>query len=170
MPATRRSALLAQLKRLVLITAGLAPLVALALIGLSRLKRQTPEWVYWQAELIFLLALKTAYEATAVLSLVGTLALGCLLFRGRRKTAPTGAGTRPGALHRPHGQPGPERVSHPPGLDSTIASAIWPCRSAAANPLSATKFPPCGLPGPSGTSPYAHNSQTRRVIMTSIWS
>ena len=68
-------------QRLVLVTAGLAPVVALVLIGLNRLERVTPDWVYWKAELIFLIALEIAYEVTALLSLVGALALGFALFR-----------------------------------------------------------------------------------------
>jgi hypothetical protein len=70
-----------QFVRLALFTAALAPIVALVLIGLSRLQRDTPEWVYWKAELIFLIALEIAYGVTASLSLLGTLVLAFLLIR-----------------------------------------------------------------------------------------
>src|ERR1700678_838686 len=88
MSETRGTTVVAQIKRLVLLTAGLAPVVALVLFGLSRLQRDTPEWVYWKAELIFLIALKITYQATAFLSLAGALVLGFLLFQG------SGKGTR----------------------------------------------------------------------------
>jgi hypothetical protein len=72
-----------QLVRLAIVTAGLAPIVALVLIGLSRLHHDTPEWVYWKAELIFLIALEIAYGVTAFLSVLGTLVLAVLLIRRR---------------------------------------------------------------------------------------
>ena len=79
-----------QLVRLVLLTAGLAPIVALILIGLVRLHHDTPEWVYWKAELIFLIAVEIAYAVTASLSLIGTLVLVFLLIRrpGNGKSRP----------------------------------------------------------------------------------
>ena len=93
-----------------LLTAGLAPVVALVLIGLSRIQRDTPEWVYWKAELIFLIAVKIAYQVTAFLSLIGALVLGFLLFRGSgRGNTPPVAGPRIHALDRPPFQPGTER-------------------------------------------------------------
>ncbi len=73
-----------QLVRVALLTAGLAPLVALSLIGLFRLQQTTPEWVYWKAELIFLTVLEIAYGATAFLSVMGTVVLGFLFWRRRR--------------------------------------------------------------------------------------
>ena len=85
MSKSRGTTLWAQIGRLVLLTAGLAPLVALALIGLGRLHRVTPEWVYWKAELIFLISLKIAYQVTALLSFVGSLVIGFLLYRAVRK-------------------------------------------------------------------------------------
>ena len=72
-----------RLVRLALITAGLVPIVALVLIGLTRFQHDTPEWVYWKAELIFLTVLKIAYGVTASLSLLGTLVLGFLFVRRR---------------------------------------------------------------------------------------
>ena len=78
----RRGAnVLLQLRRFVLLTVGLAPVVALGLIGLSRLRRDTPEWVYWKAELIFLIALELAYQVTVLLSLLGGIVFGFLLVR-----------------------------------------------------------------------------------------
>ena len=74
-----------QLVRLALFTAGLAPIVALVLVGLSRLQQNTPDWVYWKAELIFLIALEFAYGATASLSVLGTLVFAFLLIRRRSK-------------------------------------------------------------------------------------
>jgi hypothetical protein len=76
-----------QVVRLALVTAGLAPLVALVLIGLTRLQHDTPEWVYWKAELIFLTVLELAYGVTASVSVLGTLVLGFLFVRGRGRKA-----------------------------------------------------------------------------------
>ena len=84
MSDTRGTTALSQVKRLALFTAGIAPVIALALIGLSRLQRDTPEWVYWEAELIFLIALKITYQATAILSAAGALVFGFLLVRRLR--------------------------------------------------------------------------------------
>ena len=67
------------LVRLALLTAGLAPVVALVLIGFSWFQSATPEWVYWKAKLIFLIVLEIAYGVTAFLSLLGTFVLGFLL-------------------------------------------------------------------------------------------
>jgi hypothetical protein len=75
------------LVRLALVTAGLAPVVALVLIGLSKLQRDTPEWVYWKAELIFLITLEIAYGVTASLCLLGMLVLGFYFFRRRDRGA-----------------------------------------------------------------------------------
>jgi tetratricopeptide (TPR) repeat protein len=85
MSKSRGTTVWAQLRRLVLLTTALAPLVALVLIGLGRLHRVTPGWVYWEVELIFLLTLKVAYQVTALLSFVGSLVIGFLLFRAVRK-------------------------------------------------------------------------------------
>jgi tetratricopeptide (TPR) repeat protein len=85
MSESRGKLVSAQLRRLVLLTAGLAPLVALVLIGLGRLHRDTPEWVYWKVELLFLITLKVAYQVAALLSFVGSLVIGFLLFRAARK-------------------------------------------------------------------------------------
>jgi hypothetical protein len=74
-----------QVARLALVTAVLAPVVALVLIGLIRLQHDTPEWVYWKAELIFLTVLKVAYGVTAPLSLLGALILGFRFIRGRSR-------------------------------------------------------------------------------------
>ncbi len=73
-----------------LLTAAMAPVVAMILIGVTQLQHDTPDWVYWEAELIFLIALKIAYQVAAALSLVGTLVLGFLFVRqpgrGARRT------------------------------------------------------------------------------------
>src|ERR1700729_1939951 len=76
-----------QLVRVAFLTAGLAPIVTLVLIGLSRLHHDTPEWVYWKAELIFLSVLEIVYGVTASVSVVGTLVLGSLFVRGRGRKA-----------------------------------------------------------------------------------
>ncbi len=76
--------------RLALVTLGLAPVVAAILIGFSRLRRDTPEWVYWQAELVVVIALQYAYLVTACLATVGAFALGGLFLmrRGHRESQP----------------------------------------------------------------------------------
>ena len=85
MSNTRGTTVRAQIGRLVLLTAGLAPVVALVLIGLSRLQRDTPEWVYWEAELVFLISLKITYRGDGFPFLVGSLVFGFLSVRGSRK-------------------------------------------------------------------------------------
>ena len=92
MTETRRTTVVAQIKRLVLLTAGLAPVVALVLIGLSRVQRDTPEWVYWKAELIFLIALKITYQVTAFLCAVGALRARLSVIPRRRQAEHAGPG------------------------------------------------------------------------------
>ena len=49
-----------------------APVVTVVCIGLSRLQRDAPEWVYWQAELIFLLGTRVRLQDDGgLLHLVG---------------------------------------------------------------------------------------------------
>jgi len=71
----------------VLLTVGLAPLVAGVLIGMIRLQRDTPEWVFWKGALFFLIALEIACGVTAVLSLLGAIVLGLLCFKRRNRGA-----------------------------------------------------------------------------------
>ncbi len=88
------TAKMAKSKRVVLVTAGMAAVVAIVLISVTRLRHGTPRSVRWEAELTFLFALKIAYEVTASLCLLGTLVLGFLCLRGPR------SGLRPRWLAR----------------------------------------------------------------------
>ena len=101
---------------------GWRPVVTVVLMGLSRLYRDTPEWVYWQAELVLLIAIELAYELTAVLSLFGILLFGVLfLLRRRRGQEPAGFGARAHAVHCPGLWFGLERTGLR-GVDLTVAS------------------------------------------------
>jgi len=70
-----------QLGRWALLTVGLAILLTGVLIGILRIQHDLPEWVYWKAELIFLIAFEILYSATACLSLLGVIVLGALILR-----------------------------------------------------------------------------------------
>jgi hypothetical protein len=79
-----------QLGRLALLTVGLAIALTGVLIGILRIQRDLPEWVYWKAELIFLIAMEIVYGTAACLSLLGVIVLGALILRvrGRGKGQP----------------------------------------------------------------------------------
>src|SRR5262245_7184599 len=68
-------------RRLVLLTAALAPLVLLTILAGFWIHGLIPKWVYWEAGLIFLIALEVAYGVTVAGTLLGTLVLGILLVR-----------------------------------------------------------------------------------------
>jgi lysophospholipase L1-like esterase len=72
------------LRRLTLLTAGLVPVVLIFVITLYWLYDHVPGWYYWKAGLIFLIALEIFYWFAAVLTVFGGVALGFLLFLGRR--------------------------------------------------------------------------------------
>ena len=158
-----------QLMRLVLLTAGLAPVVALVLIGLSRLQRDTPEWVYWKAELIFLIALEITLRGDGVPFPVGYARARFSLFpRAGQGGQPARAGPRLHALDRPPVQPGLERGGLR-GLALLVPSLHGRAGRRPRNPPNA-RNPPCGSHSPSGKSIFARISPTRRVTTKSIWS
>src|SRR5579883_2209503 len=68
-------------KRVVLLTIGLAPAVLLVLIGLVRLYDRIPGWVYWKAGLILLIAAEFAYGVTVALTVLGMVVLGVVWVR-----------------------------------------------------------------------------------------
>jgi hypothetical protein len=72
-----------QLARAAILVVVLAPVVTVVLMGLSRLQRDTPEWAYWQAELIFLIVFDVVYQVAWAISLAGAMAFG-FLFTNRR--------------------------------------------------------------------------------------
>jgi hypothetical protein len=67
-------------RRLAVLTAALAPLVLLAILAGFWIHSLIPKWAYWEAGLIFLIALEVAYGVAALL---GTLVLGVLLIRAK---------------------------------------------------------------------------------------
>jgi len=73
----------APLGRLVLLTVVLAPLVLLGIFAVLWVKSRTPEWVYWKIGLVCLILVEIVYSIAAVLSLLGAIAGGVLLVRGR---------------------------------------------------------------------------------------
>jgi hypothetical protein len=76
--------------RVTLVTLGLAPVVTCVLVGLVKLEHDTPEWIFWKAELIFLIGVEIAHGITVFLATVGALILGALFFqrRGRGLSQP----------------------------------------------------------------------------------
>ena len=69
-------------RRWALWTLGLFPLVYLVLNLWSWLESRVPEWIFWQSELVFLIAAEVAYGIAAAVAIVGTTVLGILLLRG----------------------------------------------------------------------------------------
>ena len=68
-------------KRLALLVVVLFPVVLTVLLLGFWVKRFVPEWIYWQAALVFLLAVELAYGLMVAASIPGALVLGLLLFR-----------------------------------------------------------------------------------------
>lgn len=71
-----------------MVTAALAPLVLLAIVAVLWVDSITPRWVYWEAGLIFLIALEAAYGVALAAAPIGTVALGVLAARSRRRGRP----------------------------------------------------------------------------------
>ena len=82
--ATSKSAVHIRIRRLVFLTALLVPVALAILLAVFWIKDHVQMWVYWQAALIFLIALKLVYWTVLVLTSVGIVVLGFQLFRGRR--------------------------------------------------------------------------------------
>ena len=157
-----------RLIRLALLTASLAPLVTVVLMGLSRLRRDAPEWVFWQAELIFVIALEYVYEATVVLALTGVIVLGGLFVVRRRVGASQPVVARllvlcVTLLTRPRDdRTGVARAGFPERIGSP------PCRTEdSARPI--VIYRRCGSRSPSLLN-FAPSSPTRPATARSIWS
>jgi tetratricopeptide (TPR) repeat protein len=83
------------LRRLVLLTFALAPLVLLVIIAAFWIKSRTPEWVFWKIGLVFLIVIEIVCGIAAALSLLGALVCGVLLgSRNRQRTTGLGAVAR----------------------------------------------------------------------------
>ena len=129
----------------------------------------TPEWVYWKAELIFLIVLEIAYGVTAFLSAVGCArARFSLLPTSGQGATPAHAGPRAHAVRRPPVQPGPGRGGLR-GLDLVVPSLHGRARRRPRNRRS-HPTPPRGSHSPCGKSISARISLTRPVTTRSIWS
>jgi lysophospholipase L1-like esterase len=74
-----------RVRKLALLTVGLVPAVLIFVLTLFWLYDHVPGWFYWKAGLVFLIALEVAYWHMVVLTFVGALVLGFLLFSGRRQ-------------------------------------------------------------------------------------
>jgi hypothetical protein len=83
MSEPQKTMALRQLGRLAILTVGLAIVLTGMLIGILRIHDDLPEWVYWKAELIFLIALEIVYGIAACLSFVGLIVLSALVLRAR---------------------------------------------------------------------------------------
>ncbi len=76
------------LGRLVLLTIALAPLVLLAIVATLWILSHTPEWVFWEIGLIFLIVIETLFGIAAGFSLLGALVCGVLVLGRIRQRAP----------------------------------------------------------------------------------
>ncbi len=76
------------LGRLVLLTIALAPLVLLAIVATLWILSHTPEWVFWEIGLIFLIVIETLFGVAAGFSLLGALVCGVLVLGRIRQRAP----------------------------------------------------------------------------------
>jgi len=74
-----------RVRELTLLTIGLAPIVSLFFLDWFAIRQQIPGWVYWQTQLIFLIAVEIIYAATLVVTVLLTPVLSCLYLRGRRR-------------------------------------------------------------------------------------
>jgi hypothetical protein len=82
--AAGKHAVQVQVWRLAFLSVGLVPIALTIILSAFWLRDHVPIWVYWQAALIFLTALKFVYWIVGVLASVGLGVLGFLLFRGLR--------------------------------------------------------------------------------------
>src|SRR5262249_35129675 len=133
-------------RRLILLTAALAPLVLLTMLAGFWIHSLIPKWVYWEAGLIFLIALEVAYGLTVAGTLLGTLVLGILLIRtkGSRTRRPYAARGLLLCLSIAMALAGAE-----------VASAVWWTRSrrgsavpAGRRPVERSREDPRSMPGP----------------------
>jgi lysophospholipase L1-like esterase len=79
---------------LVLLAVVLLPSVYALVLGVFWVYDHTPRWVYWEAKLIFLIALEVVYVIAVVAAVVGALASGCWLLRNRPGTTRASLGRR----------------------------------------------------------------------------
>jgi tetratricopeptide (TPR) repeat protein len=87
MPTAGERKLAARLLRLVGVAIASVPCLLLAWMGLERLRRHTPEWVYWQAAVTLLVGIDLAYKLLAVIAIVGTTVLGAAIVMRRRSVS-----------------------------------------------------------------------------------
>jgi hypothetical protein len=85
MPGTNRNSVSFQIKRMVILTIALVPVVFAGSYGTLWLSARITEVMYRKAEIFLLIAAEILCALTAAVSIVGILVLGCLLFRRRRK-------------------------------------------------------------------------------------
>jgi hypothetical protein len=76
---------MSQVRRLLLLTIGLAPMVLVGVIAAFWIESNVPEWVYWKVGLIFVLGFEAAYAATIALAVPGAIGLGCRLVLGKAR-------------------------------------------------------------------------------------
>jgi tetratricopeptide (TPR) repeat protein len=83
MSQSSKSIILRLLGRWAILSVGLAIAVTGVLLGILRIRRDLPEWVYWKSELIFLITIEIAYGTAACLCLLGVIVLGTYFLRAR---------------------------------------------------------------------------------------
>jgi hypothetical protein len=103
-------------RRLVVLTAVLAPIVLLTILAGFWIHSVVPEWVYWEVGLIFLIVLEIAYGLTVAFALLGALVLAIVLVRGK--------GTRARRLYAARGLVLCLSIGIALGA-AEVASAVW---------------------------------------------
>ena len=86
MSSAGKSTVKSQLRRLLLLTIGLVPVVWLAVFGFLWLQNRIPAWMYWKAGLVFLIALEIVYGTSLMLAVTGAVGFAILFFRWRTRT------------------------------------------------------------------------------------
>ena len=145
-----------------MVTAALAPIVALVLLGLVKVQHDTSEWVYWKAELIFLTVLEIAYGMTLFLSVLGTLVLSLLVVPGvGRKTNRLALRTWANAMCCPPVGSGDGR-SRLCRLDLVVPSLDVRVRRRPRNRRTLKTLPAVRTPAPASQSPLEFLRPSRR--------
>ncbi|MFI5456633.1 MAG: hypothetical protein ACHRXM_14390 [Isosphaerales bacterium] len=74
-----------RVRKLTLLLICLTTLVSLCFVDWSSIRYRIPKWIFWQTQLIFLIAVEIVYAVTVVVTVLLTPVLCALYFRGRRK-------------------------------------------------------------------------------------
>ena len=117
-------------KRLVLWTTILFPLVFLSLSLWFWVQSRIPEWYYWEAELVILLAVEALYITLITVTALSAPLAGFLFVRGKSGVPRRSLSHVLSSLRRVHGR-GDRGGGRLWDLDDATAPAKAPCRSVA---------------------------------------